>query len=86
MPNKNYVKGRNKEYKVMKRLRDEGYDVVARTAGSHGVFDVIAFNKETKDIKLIQCKPASMSDNARRKIIDENSWLIGSFFVTFTVE
>lgn len=86
MPNSNYIKGRAKEYKVMKRLRDEGYDIVARTAGSHGAFDVIAINKETRDIKLIQCKPESMSANAKRKIIDENSWLINSFFVIFTVE
>lgn len=39
--NKNYVKGCRLEYDVMKILRAT-YPVVMRTAGSHGLFDVIA--------------------------------------------
>jgi hypothetical protein len=38
--------GREKEYLAMEQLRKQGYSV-ARTAGSHGPFDVIAILKST---------------------------------------
>jgi hypothetical protein len=53
MVNKNYQKGRSKEYKSMKILRDAGY-ICFRSAGSHGPFDIIAFNKT--GLRLIQVK------------------------------
>ena len=37
----NYTKGRSYEYKIAKKLRAEGWNV-ARSAGSHGDFDLIA--------------------------------------------
>jgi len=40
MPNPNYLRGRRLEYKVKKRLEDEGY-FVQRSAGSKGI-DLIA--------------------------------------------
>jgi Holliday junction resolvase len=39
--NKNYQKGRRREYQAMKRLADEGW-MVARSAASHGAVDVFA--------------------------------------------
>lgn len=36
-----YAKGRRLEYRAMADLRAQGYSVL-RTAGSHGVFDLIA--------------------------------------------
>jgi Archaeal holliday junction resolvase (hjc). len=43
--NKNYIKGRNKEYRIKRKLEKEGYYVI-RSAGSHSYFDLIAINKE----------------------------------------
>jgi len=53
--NKNYIKGRNKEYRIKKKLEQEGYYVI-RSAGSHSFFDLIAIHKEKKEILLIQVK------------------------------
>lgn len=45
MPNKNYLRGRRKEYKIMDELEKEGYPLVMRTAGSHSPVDVIAIKE-----------------------------------------
>lgn len=39
----NYEKGRDIEYKIIEMLEKVGYTAI-RTAGSHGAFDVIAWN------------------------------------------
>lgn len=52
-PNKNYNRGRANEYKAMRILEKAGYNVF-RSAGSHGVFDIIAYN--SNGLRLIQCK------------------------------
>lgn len=49
----NYKRGRQAEYKYVDKLKSEGYSAV-RTAGSHGVFDVIGVNE--KEIILVQVK------------------------------
>ena len=51
--NTNYKKGYRIELKFKKQLEQEGYFVV-RSSGSHGLFDLVAFN--TSEIKLIQVK------------------------------
>lgn len=53
MPNRAYDRGAYYERRTMKTLEDLGYDVY-RTAGSHGVFDVIAYNASF--FRLIQVK------------------------------
>ena len=85
MSNKNYIKGRRKEYKIVKQYKDKGYEIAQRSAGSHSPIDVFAIDKETRTIKLIQAKPDSMSNTAKQKIIDENQWLNGLFKVVFEV-
>jgi len=59
MPNKNYVNGRAREYKVMRELEGLGY-ICFRTAGSHGICDVIAFlwqdGTELPPIRMVQVK------------------------------
>lgn len=61
MSNRSYNKGRAAEYKTMCMLERAGY-ICFRTAGSHGLFDVIAFLKsdqtelELPIIRAIQCK------------------------------
>lgn len=52
MPNKNYISGRNFEYRVKKYLEKEGWFVV-RTAGSHSPVDLVAFSLAPL---FIQCK------------------------------
>lgn len=53
MPNKNYVNGIAKERKLMDEYRAKGYKVM-RSAGSHGLIDVIAWNK--KEVLMFQVK------------------------------
>ena len=48
-----YQIGRNFEYRVINHLRKRGFFVM-RSAGSKGVFDIIAVNKEI--VLGIQCK------------------------------
>lgn len=57
MPNRNYVAGVRLERDVMEMYRKLGYSV-ARTAGSHGSYDVLAFDPQ-RPIELIQCKRCS---------------------------
>ena len=57
MPNPNYIKGRRKEYKIIKTMKQLGYQIAQRTAQSRSPFDVIAINTLTREIKLIQSKP-----------------------------
>jgi len=82
MPNKNYEKGRRKEYKVCEKLKQEGCEIAQRTAGSHSPFDVIGIDLNDKVIKLIQAKP----DNYKSEEIEEK-WknLNGGFKVEFEV-
>ena len=53
MSNRNYANGRAAEYRTIKLLEAAGY-TCARTAGSHGCADVIAWN--THGWRLIQVK------------------------------
>ena len=85
MGNKNYVKGRRKEYKIVNDFKEKGFEISQRTAGSHSPIDVIAIDKKTKRIKLIQAKPDSMSSSAKDKIEAENEWLNDEFMVGFKV-
>jgi len=84
MPNKNYIKGRNKEYKICYEYRDKGF-LAFRSAGSHSPIDVVAINPQTRQILLIQSKPDNMSENAKNKIINKNMNLNGLFSVKFIV-
>jgi len=85
MPNKNYQQGRRKEYKITKKLKENGFDIAQRSAGSHSPIDVFAIKRETKTIKFIQAKPDSMSESAKQKIFNENKWLNGLYEVKFEV-
>ena len=40
--NRNYIKGRAREYGAIRRLRDSGALWVVRSYGSHGLFDITA--------------------------------------------
>ena len=85
MPNKNYIKGRRKEYKIMNDLREEGYSIVQRSAGSHSPIDVFAINKEKKVIKLIQVKPDNFSKLNTKHLVELWEWLNGEFTIEFEI-
>ena len=63
--NRNYKNGREKEYRTRKKLLEDGWEVVVRSAGSHSPFDLIAVKKPRDgcdastlgEILLVQCKP-----------------------------
>ena len=64
MANKNYIAGRNFEYKVKKYYEKQGF-IVLRTSGSHGFADLIAVKNTQiflsngyfkKTIEFVQCK------------------------------
>lgn len=85
MPNRNYEKGRRKEYAICHKLRNAGF-IAFRSAGSHSPVDVVGIDGKNKKIKLVQAKPDSMSDKARERISTENILLNGKFDVEFVVE
>lgn len=86
MPNKNYRKGRRKEYGVCDNLKKEGFEIAQRSSGSHSPIDVFAINKETKEIKFIQVKAGDLSSGEYSKIWEKNKWLNGKFDVSFEIE
>ena len=84
--NKNYQKGRRKEYTITDRLKKEGFEIAQRTAGSHSPIDIVAINKETKEIKFIQVKVGEISYTEHTKIHKEMEWLNkGKFEVSFEI-
>ena len=85
MPNKNYIRGRRKEYKIVHRERALG-NIAFRSAGSHSCIDVVSINTHDKIITFIQSKPDSMSDNQRKKIEDDNNKLNDEYLCCFVVE
>jgi len=85
MPNKQYVKGRKKEYKITAQMKRHGYDIAQRTAGSHSPFDVIGIRFKDKQITLVQSKPSTMTETQKKKIEKENKELNGIFQVFFKV-
>ncbi len=86
MGNKNYQKGAKKEQRIANKLKKEGWDVAQRTAGSHGPFDVIAINKKTKTIKLIQSKPKKFSQLNIDRLMEKHGWMNGEFKVEFEIK
>jgi hypothetical protein len=68
MVNKNYVKGRNKEYKIINNLKSTGCDITFRSAGSHSSVDCVGINTTDRLIYLIQSKPKSMSVKKKQEL------------------
>ena len=75
MTNKNYLRGRSREYRTMNKLKEIGYKIVLRSAGSHSPIDVVGI--KDNEIRLIQCKPKSLSEKKRQKILSDLAWLQG---------
>ena len=85
MPNSNYIKGRRKEYEIVKGLKSKGFDIAQRSAGSKSPIDIFAIDIKNKKILFIQAKPDKMSKNKRKEIEDNWSKLNDEFIVEFRV-
>lgn len=79
---KRYGKGRDQEYKIMKKLREQGY-IAFRSAGSHGMFDVIGIHTGKKIIQMIQSKPTGFSKPEIQRLKDEAKEVAGVYMVAF---
>ena len=82
MTNKNYVSGRQFEYRVKKYLEDKGYYVV-RSAGSKGQIDLVAVPtliRPSADVLFIQCKHgAKISKKERDALLElDHKMLVGT--------
>jgi len=64
----NYDRGTGLERDVAQRLIEAGCVIALRSAGSHGVFDVIALREAGKPPLLVQCK-------ADRHRVTPGEWL-----------
>ena len=80
----NYVKGRRKEYAIVKTLRKR-YHIAQRSAGSHSPIDIFAINLKTKEILFVQAKPDNYPLKEEQKLYDELKELTGVYNVTFEV-
>ena len=85
MTNLNYRRGRRKEYRIVKQLREEGYDIVQRSAGSHSPIDVWAIDIVNKIILLVQVKPDSISKTKEKRLKEDNKQLDGEYLVRYVV-
>lgn len=65
-----YKKGRRFEYKVKKELEEQGYYVI-RSAGSRGVFDLIAIKWD--EVLGIQCKLGKVSEKEIKEMFEVGS-------------
>ena len=73
------------------KLKEEGFEIVQRSKGSHSPIDVFAINREKKLIKLIQSKRtlsetmSHIDEKQKEKIEKEFGWLNNIFRVEFVV-
>lgn len=76
MPNKNYNRGRSREYQYIKEAKQAGSFVCARTAGSHSKFDCIIvpegvfsnYSDPTAELVLAQIK--SKKGGRRKQVVE----------------
>jgi Holliday junction resolvase len=84
MPNKNYIKGRRKEYKVVNEAKAKGC-LAFRSAGSHSPIDVAIISPIEGRIWLVQCKSDNMPESEKKRLERTHKDLNGTFDVTFEV-
>lgn len=92
MPNLNYTRSRAKEYKTLHDLEAKGYFAI-RTAGSHGIADVIGIKPSAKKcadpnhfrVKFIQIKVSKNGSkkNPFKNILKAVDSIIGMINVEF---
>jgi Holliday junction resolvase len=66
----NYQKGRNYEYKIQHQFERAGH-IVTRSAGSHGLFDLVTLDLATSEVWFIQAKDRHLSPHELKLLVDE---------------
>lgn len=84
MPNKRYINGRRKEYKIVNDEKSRG-NIAFRSAGSHSFTDVVSIDVEKRIIKFIQSKPNSWNEKQIQTLTDEYKFINGVYEVIFSV-
>jgi len=74
MPNKNYLKGRRREWKIKRELEKEGY-ICIRSAGSKSFADIICIDRNVGIVRFIQCKPKNFSEKKKKELLEKYDWL-----------
>jgi Holliday junction resolvase len=83
--NRNYKKGRDKEYRLKRKYEKLGC-ICIRSAGSHSFIDIIAIHPRSHHIYFIQSKPRKFSKRAKAKLEYKFEWLSDEFICKFQVE
>ena len=83
MPNRNYQKGKLKEHKIVRQLKEQGWTIAQRSAGSHSPIDIFAINRDTKEILFIQSKCGEYAEREIVRLNKEYEWLNGGWNVRF---
>lgn len=84
--NKQYQKGRRKEYKIVNEAKERGC-IAFRSAGSHSPIDVVIIDNPAHRITLIQSKAGlSFKPWARKRLMEENLYLNGVYEVEFIID
>ena len=84
MPNANYIKGVRKERSIVNTARKKGF-IAFRSAGSHSPIDVVVIDSAKRNIRLIQCKPESMSEKKKKGIEGLFYSLNGEYMCSYEV-
>lgn len=83
MAKTNYERGRNKEYRIVKKLKARGFDVVVRSAGSHSPIDIWALDWIHKNLVLVQSKLGKLGKSEKERILKEGQEFEGLYSVSF---
>ncbi len=84
MTHPNYRKGAVKERKILNQEKAKG-NLGTRSSGSHGRWDLTIVDPANRKLHLIQCKPKDFSVLQKKRIMDENGFITGTYEVTFEV-
>ena len=75
-----YQKGAKYEYKTMVEYKEKGYYCI-RSAGSHGIVDIVAINPHLRIICLIQCKSGKIYKPEKERIMKDLKQFEGNYVV-----
>jgi Holliday junction resolvase len=82
MTNKNYVNGRNFEYRIRDMFIQKGFNVI-RSAGSHTPIDLVAFDGYR--VFFIQCKQRKINIGELKEFIELSKRYSDNLNYTFCV-
>jgi Holliday junction resolvase len=84
MGNRNYERGRAKEYRVKKQYEKLGC-IVIRASGSHGFADLVALHPLKRHIFFLQVKPKNFSKSQTTRLLNQFNFINDNWVCTFEV-